>query len=212
MNWGHVTIAIPTMPSRTRILSELVAQVGEQCTGAQIVTREHPDGGDPRADLPALTQQALLSAADTGWVLFLEDDVWLAPTFGAAALDFLDANKMASVASFFSRSKVDLELFARGQQMRAQTPSSFCMMQAIAVRRATLIGFPEWAPTWYARHPEHTHAADLLLGAWLSKKGERILVRVPSLVQHRAVPSTLGPRSRCRQSETYRLAFGEVPA
>lgn len=210
-SWSEVLVAVPTVASRKAMFELLKMSVERECPGAVLTTHCHPEHGDPRDDFPTLMNRAAWSSRE--WILQLEDDVWLAPGFGTAALDALAhvADSGAAAATLFSRSKRDLEMLRSGQRWRRQAPSSFCMMQAIFVRAKVMRGFAEWAPSWYAAHPEHRHAADLLFGAWLSRNGLTMLAHVPSLVQHRAVPSTIPGHRGARQSETYRIVFGDVP-
>jgi hypothetical protein len=198
------------MPQRRSLLRELVADLGRQCVDAKCAVHEHPDGVDPRRDLPALVHKMLAVAGGRPWALLMEDDVALAPQFGDLVPEALEDAAPFDAVTFFSRSTKDMRALERGERWRRFGPASFCMMQAVAVRRDLLVGFYEWAPSWYAAHPEHTHAADLLLGAWLSSKRARMAAHVPSLVQHRPVPSTLPGHRGVRQSATYTAVFGEV--
>jgi hypothetical protein len=211
--WLDITIAIPSMPQRSELLARLVARLTKECEGARILARVHRDGEPPRLDFPALIAEA--TSVERPWILQMEDDAWPAPVFGVLVPSLLQeaSDRGVSAASFFSRHKADLEAMRRGDapHWRSQGVASLCMIQAIAVRRATLLGLSEWAPSWYAAHPEHIHAADLLLGAWLSTQRAKLLVRVPSMVQHLAVSSTLPNHRGTRQSDTYRWAFGEAP-
>jgi hypothetical protein len=212
VTWRDVVVAIPTMPERSALLDELVRRTVRECRGAEIVIWRHSPGGDPRSDFPTLIELAL--EIDRPLILALEDDVWLAPNFGVQAAIPLQRMAVApevGAVSLFSRSSQDMAMLERGERWRSQPPSSFCMMQAVLLRASVMRGFGEWAPAWYEAHPEHRHAADLLLGAWLSRRRAKMLVHVPSLVQHRAVPSTLPGHRGIRQSETYRRVFGPVP-
>lgn len=210
LSWADITVAVPTVDSRAQLLCALSEVIQLECRDAAVVIHRHPATGDARADFPVLMDAALGTARP--WLLQLEDDVALAPNFGTLALRALnEAADRAAAISLFSRSKADLTMLASGQRWRRQAPSSFCMMQAIFLRADALRGLSEWAPTWYARHPEHRgRAADLLLGAWLSRNRQGLLVHVPSLVQHRQVPSSIPGHHGARQSESYRNAFGEV--
>lgn len=207
VTWDDVVVAIPTVLEREALLRSLLAQVQQQCAGAEVVVHTNPPGELARATFP----RALTRAASTGrpWVLQLEDDVHLAPVFGECALaDGLDAS---DVLTLFSRSRRDLEAMARGEKVRPQNPSGFSMSQAFFIRRELAAEVEAFAPDWYRAHPQHNRAADLLLGAYLSSRKARVLVRVPSLVQHRRGPSTLPGHHGARQSESYRQRFGEVP-
>ncbi len=206
--WKDVTVAIPTVLARAPMVEQLVAQLAEQCPGANVVIQTHTPGEPARMTFP----RALAHAAtylDRRWVLQLEDDVVLAPTFGmealAAGLDDAD------VLTLFSRSRRDLSDMAEGKLTRRLNPSGFSMSQAFLIRRELARDVHIFAPDWYADHPQHNRAADLLLAGYLSAKRARVLVRIPSLVQHRLGPSTLPGHHGARQSESYRQAFGEVP-
>lgn len=208
MNWTDVTIGICSMPERSDLLGDLLRQLGA-CPGAEIVIRIHPPGGAAKDDFPALVADTL-RAERRAWTLLLEDDVCLSPVFAATVPTAL-ADAPGEAVTFFSRSVRDIECLQRGERWRRQSPSSFYMAQAIAVRSSVLDGFSAWAPSWYEAHPEHNRAADLLLGAWLSMAKARLVAHIPSLVQHRRVPSTLPHHHGARQSESYRVAFGPVP-
>ena len=213
LSWKDVTIAIPTMPQRRTLCGRLVARLSKQCEGAAIVVREHREGDPAKVDFPALVT-AVLAITPKTWTLFVEDDVWTCDEFGPRALAYLQRGVSGDggvdAVSFFSRSNKDAAVDPGN--WRVQGPASFCMMQAIAVRTDRLPGFPAFAPGWYAEHPEHTHAADLLLAAWMSKNRCSMRVVVPSLVQHLDGPSTLPGHNGVRQSHSYRIAFGEVPS
>ncbi len=207
VTWDDVAVAIPTVIERSKMLSDLTQSVRLQCPGARVVLHVHTPGDPARVTFP----DALARAAATlrPWVLQLEDDVHLAPTFGEEALaEGLDD---CDVLTLFSRSRQDLEAMARGERTRRLNPSGFSMSQAFLIRGSLAARVQAYAPGWYERHPQHNRAADLLLAGFLSEQKARVLVRVPSLVQHRRGPSTLPGHHGARQSESYKRAFGEVP-
>lgn len=210
--WGRITLAVPTVKRRRTMLAQLLVELSRLCDGVDAVIHTHEPGTAPSVDFPALVTAALENGRE--WVMFVEDDAWPAPSFGTAAIGAIKHADAASAqaVSMFSRSKRDLEIVAAEPNgFRWQAPSSFCGSLCVAVRAGTLVGMPAWAPSWYLDHPEHEHASDLLLGAWLSKRKARMLVRVPSLVQHRRGKSTLQNHNGARQSATFTAAFGEVP-
>lgn len=207
ITWSYVTVAIPTVPERWRALGALLHQVAGLCPGAAIVVANHVPDTPARVDFP----HVLAVAARMGrpWVLQLEDDVVLAPTFGEAALAH-GLDDVTGVVTLFSRSKLDVEAWSAGHPLRRIPAGAFSMSQAFFIRRELAAGVEAFAPDWYAAHPEHNRAADLLLGAYLREQKAEVRVRVPSLVQHRGLPSTLPGHRGARQSETYRAAFGEI--
>ena len=190
------------------MLRELAEQLAAECSGAAFVTRRHVPGTSARLDFPAVIDAAV--ARGRPWILHVEDDVQLAPAFGRLAPEALAEAERAGVAamSLFSRSRRDLQMLDRGERYRRQAPSSFSGLLCVFLRAGAVRGLSEWAPSWYADHPEHHHAADTLLGAWLSRQRARMLVHVPSLVQHRDAPSTLHPGAGPRQSASFRRCFG----
>jgi hypothetical protein len=207
-SWHDVVVAIPTiLPARQRALDRLVARVAAECPGALLLLGPHANGEPARVDFP----RVLTAAGRVGrrWILQLEDDVELCPGFGKRALEAgLD---QADCVTLFSRSEADLEALARGERLRRIGPSSFSMSQAFFLRaELPALGIEDRAVEWYARHPEHNRGADLFLGHFLSSLGARVFVRIPSLVQHRLLPSTLPNHRGTRQSESYRVAFGEL--
>lgn len=204
--WQDVAVAIPTVGRRQRSLEPLVRQLVEQIPEARIHVIVHVEGEPARVTFP----KALSYAAASGrpWVLQLEDDVVLAPSFREEAL--IPEMDGADALTLFSRSRRDLEEMAKGERVRRLNPSGFSMSQGFFLRRDLAAAVEAYAPGWYERHPQHNRAADLLLGAFLSERKARVLVRLPSLVQHRRGPSTLPGHHGARQSESYRVAFGEI--
>ncbi len=202
-----VTIAIPTVACREAMLSELCAALRRECVGAHIVVHTHVDGTPARVDFPRVMQMA--RAIGRPWIMQCEDDVILAPDFGARmaeALLHLERTAM-DAATFFTRSGRDLDMLSAGETWRPMRAGAFSMSQCFAVRAELIEGFERWAPAWYAANPHHNRAADLLLGAWLRGRRARMLAHVPSLVQHRPGPSTLPKHYGARQSESFRRAF-----
>lgn len=207
--WKDFAVAIPTVAARAEMVSELVRTVGDECPGVRIVVHQHRDGDPARVDFPTVVDRAV--GTGRSWIMQFEDDVLLAPQFGSrvsAALSYV-AGSGAVGATFFSRARRDIGMMENGQRWRWQPGSAFSMSQCFVLRASALVGFGTWAPSWYAEHPEHQRAADLLLGAWLARSRARMLVHVPSLVQHRRGPSTLPHHHGARQSESFSRAFGE---
>lgn len=206
MRWSDVVVAIPTVQERRHAFEELLDDVRRHCPGAALITITHDPDEPPRVDFPRLMTAAEKSGRP--WVLQLEDDVALAPTFGrdALAIELDDVDLL----SLFSRSSMDLEDLEQGRSIRRVGPKSFSMSQAFFLRSEFAAGIESFSERWYEQHPQHQRAADLLLGAYLSQHKARCFIRVPSLVQHRRLPSTLPGHRGARQSESFRKAFGEI--
>jgi hypothetical protein len=200
----RIPVVIPTMPERGEALLALRLEL-EAHPWAEVRISRHADS---RLDVGAAV--ALANASAPAWWLYLEDDVTLSPRFGdiprligeAAGLSLKRKPRPVGAVSFF-RQADDL---AAG--LTVIPAAKFYMAQCLALRGCDPFQFSEFARAWYAKRPEHRHAADLLLAAWTAYRGEAIAVHSPSLVQHLPLPSTLGPRSRHRRSESFDRAFG----
>jgi hypothetical protein len=207
-SWSDVTVAIPTvLPARAAPLADLVGQVAEHCPGALLVISPHVPGEPAKVDFPRVLEAA--ARAGRPWILQLEDDAHLCPGFRDEALA-VDLHEIDAL-TLFSRTGADMTALELGHKTRRMSPKSFSMTQGFFLRASLAMGIDSFAKRFYEEHPEHNRGADLLLGAYLSSLRARVLVRIPSLVQHRHLPSTLPNHRGARQSETYRRAFGELP-
>lgn len=208
VTWDDVVVVIPTVKERASMLTSLIAQLQEQLPReTRLNVHMHNPSEPARTTFPKAL--SIAGRMDRPWVLQLEDDVHLAPTFGAEALAV--GLNGCDVLTLFTRSRFDLKAMDLGQRVRQINPSSFSMSQAFFIKSDLAREVATYAPDWYERHPQHNRAADLLLASFLSAKRASVLARVPSLVQHRRGPSTLPGHYGARQSESYRRAFGEVP-
>lgn len=208
VTWRDVVVAIPTVqPARAASLAALLRQVTASCHGALVLVHPHVPGDPPKWDFPRL----LTAAARVGrpWILQLEDDAHLAPTFGEDALAHgLD---QADLVSLFSRRKEDYDAYMRGAMLKRRSPRAFCGNVGFFLRSPVAEGLEAFAPGFFQRNPQHIHAADLLLADYLAVQKARVLVRLPSMVQHLGIQTTLSRRGGARQSSMYTHAFGAVP-
>ena len=217
IGWEDVTIVIPTVKEREAQLISLLKQIEEHCgseeDGPIVIPIMRASNEQAKGTFPRALEFAA-NVSTRSWVLQLEDDVYLAPTFSFEALRRLSqacANRQIDVLTLFTRAQEDLVLLEKGEFFRKVAPKSFSMSQGFFVRREMVSGLRDFAHGWYIEHPEHNRAADLLFGAYLSSRKARVLATIPSLVQHRKGPSTLPNHHGARQSESYRRAYGEVP-
>jgi hypothetical protein len=197
----RIPVVIPTMPQRRDVLAKLVDELKAHAW-AEVRISQHVDS---RQDVSRAVNLANASAPD--WWVYLEDDVELSPRFDeiprliSEATALSHRGKRVGAVCFFWTTKLP-------DGLTIMPASRMSMSQCTAVRGCDPFEFAEFARDWYADHPQHHHASDLLLGAWTRSRGEMIAVQSPSLVQHLPLPSTLGPRSRNRQSVSYARAFG----
>lgn len=206
-------IVIPTiLPERKKELGALLSQIAELCPGIPIAISPHI------ANEP--TQNDCLRALQIGesfqrqWTIYLEDDAFLAPVFHQEISRILmeASNKEFLLATFYSDSRRVLSAMKERKRSCLIPPRCFWSTVCVAVRTEEIPAIVAFAPTWYSEHPEHWHASDLLLSAFCSSRKGKILACVPSPVQHRDCPSTLGHRIvRKRFSRTFKAAYGAIP-
>ena len=199
VDWNDITIVIPTrLGPRERAFHELLTALRGRCHGAQCVVSIST--GDSRTD--AVRSFETARAVGRPWVLHVEDDAWPSDAITEAVPRHLaDAT---GARSFFSR-------FRAHDAPGLHRVSTLTYAVAVAVRSEVLDGFAAWALSWYADHPEHYHATDVLLGDWLRVQRVPLAVVSPSLFEHRLGPSTFPGRGRDRRSRTYAQTHGEAP-
>jgi hypothetical protein len=133
----------------------------------------------------------------------LEDDVQLTSDF-LSKIEPVIAAHPDHVVQFFSLRKNDAELGPRWLAGR-----TFRMNQCFYLPA----GYGDAIQAYYQRWPgrakgHHLKGGgyDVLMADWLATRGERYWLHVPSLVQHRVVPSVINRRrSSRRQSVTFQL-------
>lgn len=148
----------------------------------------------------ALTTAA---ARPVEYVLTIDDDVALCPDF-AARLDAVIDEHSPLAMTLYSRSPSDVEDMRHGltaNRARYVHPTALLMRRSVARDFASALRLD---PLWDDR------PGRAFMRFWRRyAPGQRVLNALPSLVQHRGLPSLLGHTGR-RQSLTFREAFGEV--
>jgi hypothetical protein len=205
-------VTIPTvLPERQPVLDLLLVQLGLLAPDAPVAVSRHIEGEPARDDcLRALRLGATLGRR---WVVYLEDDAYLAPVFDQVARRTLAEADAGShrLVSFYSDNRRVLRAADEGRTTCTLEARYLWSTVCVAVRAADVAAVAAFAPRWYDDHPEHWHASDLLLGSWCRTAGSDVVVAVPSPVQHRDLPSTLGHDVvRRRYSRTFRRAYGPV--
>lgn len=207
---SDMTAVICAIEDRRDMVADLVKQISNECPSLQPIIHWHRPGDPPRVDFPRAMEKARWS--ERPWVIQFEDDVSLCPDFGKRLSDALSCAPDLDCIRLFSRSRADLDAMENGMRWRKTPPKAFSMSQCFVIRADLLDGFRDWSVEWYKTHPQHQRAADLLMADWLSKHKARVFAHIPSLVQHRPVVSTLPGHYGHRQSESFKVAFGEVDA
>ncbi len=206
-------IVIPTvLPMRSRMLADLLAQLAELAPDVHVAVSPHDDAEPVRNDWVRALRIGAVAACE--WTVYLEDDAYLAGVFDEVVRQTLAiaGDTGHRLVSFYSDNRRLLRAAAESRTTCVLPARYLWSSVCIAVHTADVESIAEFAPAWYASHPEHWHASDLVLGAWCATAGSDVLVAVPSPVQHRDPPSTLGHHtSRRRNSRTYLRAYGPVP-
>jgi hypothetical protein len=206
-------VTIPTMlPERSACLGSVLCQLAAQCPDVPVAVSAHLPGAPRGRD----TVEALRRGASFGcaWTIHLEDDAYLAPDFDAVVRVRLDEAYHGGfpAVAFYTDNPRALKAQAAGRSSCALPARYLWATVCLALRTAAVESIAAFAPGWYRAHPEHRHASDLLLRSYYSARAAEILLAVPSPVQHRDMPTTLGHLvGRRRYSRTYQAAYGPVP-
>jgi hypothetical protein len=201
-------IVIPTVPEkRGKILCELLMQLQQQFP-APVILGLQRENETARQNRDRIFGMVINHAVQ--WILYLEDDIMLSPEFGQCvsnALQSDDANseKVAAV-TFYSNSKKDV--VKENFYFRTVAPKQFYGICCLAIKPHIVKSFLDYAPSWYSEHPEHHDAYDLMIGSCISMLKKKILVFVPSQVQHRDTDSLLNHRYGRRKSQSFLEAYG----
>lgn len=216
--WSDVEVAIATVPERSRSLAELVQAVAAQAPGASIRVEVQDPRDGPRARIRRLYGRS----RGLGWLVALEDDVRLAPDWGARIADWivrapvhpaaphLDDLRAGLSAWFCRKDPGDGVYDSTDPAVAPENPQGFmpsaCMM-VVPSRWGPDLAYR--AGAFWRENPqiEH-HATDLALGVAAGDLGLSRYVVVPSAVQHRTdLESTNGARGD-RVSASYLRAYG----
>lgn len=180
-----ITIIRAVLPERQDYVDYLTARLP-----SAIVVR------DRRRDAMDTFLRAL-EAAGAGAALHLEDDVILTRDFAAKHAAVIDEHG-ALPAQFFSLPRKRDVIGSRLEPGR-----TFCMGQCFYLPPGMSRELLDYAATW-PRRDVHPTGLDLLVADFLSARRLRYWLHLPSLVQHREVPSLIDPRrSKARQSASF---------
>jgi len=196
MEWRNIQAVVPavvSIPERSRSLGLLLAALARQCPGLTVTVApqwQTRPGVEPRAAFEAI-EQALRSVW-APWVFYFEEDVELSQTFGTAALDVLkSAEPDWAGVSFFSRGRGDRRRMADGERIVVSMP--FVYAQCVAVRREVAEYWRGRILDWWDAAPRGKQKApDMALSDCCEELGRNIVTSLPSLVQHRRIPSAFG--------------------
>jgi hypothetical protein len=188
-NTATFVMGVPWEPKRTKMAVELAQEAG-----AMIIWDRVHSGFD--------TWKRVLEAAGDAPMIVLEDDVALAPEW-RELIELAIAERPGDVIQFFSMEPRDLELGSR-----YRLGKSFFMNQCTYLPAGYARDLREWIGDRELKNWVKLH--DNILGQWLQERDERFYVHVPSLVQHRVVPSVSAKRKHDRRSPSFNAIFGDT--
>jgi len=195
MEWSDIDIRIPTVvPQRAEAVEQLAADVYEE-TGTHARVSPQP----PHRPSSDQVRRIFTDSVDGEWLLYLEDDARLAPTFADRVPKVLEQTDRRALSFFDTRG---------GADGLHTAPKPFYSTVCLGVHASISQGFVDYYYEWLDAHPEHDNAVDVAFGDYTTSLGEPIDLYRPSQVQHRPIPSTFDGRSTGRQSPSYERAYG----
>lgn len=140
--------------------------------------------------------RSLKMAGDDRCVHF-EDDIWLAESFTAKAINAINA-RPSSVIQFFSMRQADIDV---GSRWDNNFIANLCVYFPKGYSRMVLQSFDAW---WQKNKTVHPNGTDLVVRDFLRARKEKYWITVPNLVDHRVQKSAIDPRrSSKRTSKTF---------
>lgn len=179
-----VPVIVRAVPERAEVVDYLRERIPELLVAWDNGSRD-----------PWRTLDSALALAGESAALHLEDDVLLTRHWHDRVTAAI-AERPRSVIQFFSMRRADLTVGSRLDR-------DFVMMQCVYLPAGLSAELRAYAPTWPGRAKDPT-AIDFALRDLLRSKRQPYWIHVPSLVQHRTIPSAINPRRpKNRQSPTF---------
>lgn len=197
-----VHVRVQHHPARADLLARLLPRLRPY--KPSVVT----DPGGPVASAWRCYRACLATPWQGDRLLIVQDDAWPATGFATALNKIVAAHPESMVALFMAgapyRTARQILLAARaGRHYTAVHPSDFAATVALLWPREDADAFLAWTDT---NLKKHTVGDDNVVGAFLKATGRRVVVTVPSIVQHPDdVPSLIG-RRHANGRNRYRVA------
>lgn len=139
--------------------------------------------------------QALFSDPDVTHALLFQDDVRAPRRWRTAVERFLEVFPGQYAISLYSGRKA-ASTSASATYGHFMLPArDWLNEQALLLRREVIVGFNKWIVDEEYMNvvgPEDVKHHDVLIGAFLASRGERVMCSAPSIFQHSDAPSTVG--------------------
>jgi hypothetical protein len=197
MEWKDFEAVIPavmSMPGRADSVRELLKDLAKQCPGIKVHVMPQWYDKIPNWRDVFITISRSLQNVTSPWVLYFEDDAQLAPDFGERALPIINnVDGYCGAVAFFSSRCRDLEQFRDGISLY-EPELPFIFTQGMAIRKEVVEAWSNNMVEWWdkAKKKYQKKAPDMALGHACYQAGYKILVHLPSLVQHRQLLSAYG--------------------
>jgi len=213
ITWDSIDVVIPavvSIPERLQSLTTLLADLAIQCPGVVVHTIPQwtTDKYTERDAFVAISN--VLAGATRRWVIYMEEDVELDPEFGARVpqiLTELPSTHPFGAVSFFSSDEQDKERLAKGVYIYER--EEFFHSQCIAMRLHVAQAWQRMIVPWWDAAPQRKkRCIDLSFGSCCKEIGTNLLTYLPSLVQHRQIPSGYG-HTICPRSNTFGAGNGD---
>jgi len=205
LKWSDCDALIPavmSMTERADSVRQLLIDIGRQCPGMRVRIMPQWRVEEPESWREVFaTISAGLEDLSRPWLLYFEDDAQLGPEFGDRVLPILDAaDDDCGAVSFFSDNQRDLKRMLQKTQLY-ESGYPFVHAQGLAIKREVAAAWGKMMVSWWDRSKEKK-APDMALGDCCRDLGLKIMVHLPSLVQHRDIPSAFG-HTHCPKSKTF---------
>ena len=187
LSWKDLEIVIPSVLSsegRANTLRNLLVQISQQCPGVLVrILPQYHRPNDLAKNAFDVLSEGLRNFSGRPWVILIEDDVELAPNFGEGVPPVLEEHPEAGAISFFSQDKHDVLALANKDIRYYDVPDSFAYSQCVAFRKEAIEGWAERMLDWHAKCDRYA-TPDLSISDCLNDMGFKLIVSLPSLVQH----------------------------
>jgi len=206
-DWSETQAIIPavvSIPERADSVRQLLIDLSKQCPGISATVipqwKDHPKAA-PRLAFESISKG--LKGVSSPWVFYMEEDIQLSSKFGELVPEVLNQVEVGHGAiSFFSQKKADVKVLKLGRKCYL-AGHPFTYSQCMAMKLVVAQAWEKMLLPWWESAPlDKKRAPDMALGDCCRDLGLKIMISLPSLVQHREIPSGFG-HGYCPRSYTF---------
>ena len=206
LSWKDLEIVIPSVlsvPGRADSLRNLLIQISQQCAGTSVrILPQYHRPQDLASHAFEVLSEGLKNFAKP-WVILIEDDVELSLEFGKRVPPVLEELSDAGAISFFSPDLHDVRAMHKRQIQHYEISQGFAYSQCVAFRKEVIEGWADRMLDWHAKCEKYA-TPDLSISDCCKDMGVKLMVSLPSLVQHIVMKSAFNHNgSSQQQSPTY---------